>query len=796
MIALKAVLTEIKNLQQEVARNITVICCITFIVGSSLAIHFFHEDQVIHFSQLVFGSISLAAAAILIYLNRENFFFYIAQITTFFLLGGLFALFYLINHNNYQKITGNLFGTVTGRVMDYQKGYNAKSGKPYYNVTMDQLQIEKRPFVQKKNIKKKRFRRVTPNYILKNYQNLKSHANIDEHFLEDKKNYIDPIWVENSGKLIYSDPPKAIKLFIRDGGDDFEIGDVIKLDAMITTHQKKGFIKGFDYEFYLNAKSIANSGYALSAPKILEKRENDNVRIFFGNLRKEISQIIHESSVTKENAGVIDALLTGNKRGIEKKYYQVIKDSGLAHLISISGLHLSLAAGIFFVIFRFILTRLEFVALNFDVKKISALLSILSSYIYLNIADMPISAIRAFIGISFFMIAILLDRRLSPIRMTLLAAVIIVVINPFYVFFVAFQLSFSSILAIVFVRSAFNNFIKEKFSGTQINAKRGAKILKNIAQTVSMSFAAQIATTPFLIYHFGNFPIYSILSNIIAIPLASFVTMPLGFFSFFLMPFNLQDLVLIPMSYSVDAIFQVASYVASIKASSIKINSLSDFNFVIIVISFLTFIIFSSKFLRMFSILAVLAMFVSGKKDQNPNILIDGGGSYFALFDQENGLIFSKKVKKSWKVRNLMEKIGESELKYFSAKNIGIHEALKFPDSMNCGKKMCEIDLGRYFSNAAPGLEGKKMLVLYKRVELAKICQKGVYDVVINLTKKYRLPKCILQEGGRVDRLNGVGGVDGVRSSIVIDNGDLLKKGSHFIFFDEDGAGNVKSIVG
>ena len=793
MIALKTVLAEIKNLQQDIAHNITVLCCVVFIIGSSLAIHFFHENQVIYFGQLALGLASSFLAAVLIYLNRESFSFYTAQIATFFLLGATFALFYLVSHNDYQKITGNLFGTVTGRVIDYQKGYNAKTGKVYYNVTIDQLQIEKRPFVEKKNVKKKRFRRVTPSYILKNYQNLENYLDLDENFLEEKKNYTDPIWVSDSGRTVYSKPPKAIKIFVRDGGDEFEIGDVIKLDAMITKHQKRGFIKGFDYEFYLNAKSIANSGYALSTPKILAKRENDNVRIFFGNLRKEISQIIHKSSVTKQNAGVIDALLTGNKRGIEKSYYQIIKDSGLAHLISISGLHLSLAAGIFFVIFRFILTRFEFVTLNFDVKKISALLSIFSSYIYLNIADMPISAIRAFIGISFFMVAILLDRRLSPIRMTMFAAVIIIVINPFYVFFVAFQLSFSSILAIIFVRSAFNNFVKEKFSNAKINVTRGAKFLKNFAQTVSMSFAAQIATTPFLIYHFGNFPVYSILSNIVAIPLASFVTMPLGFASFFLMPLHLQNLVLVPMSYSIDAIYHVASYVSSIKANSVKINSLSDFNFVIIVISFLTFIIFSSKFLRIFSVLAVLAMLVSGKKDQNPNILIDGGGSYFAFFDEKNGLIFSKKVKESWKVKNLMEKIGEEDLKYFASKGIDGVEALKFPSSIKCDKAMCEVDLGLYFADTVPSLNGKKMLVLYKRVEFSEICQKGHYDVVVNLTKKYRLPKCVLQAGGG-QQGQARDAANDAHSSIVIENSDLLKKGSHFIFLNEDGIVKVQSI--
>ncbi len=729
------------SLQQDLVNNITLICCVFFIAGSSLIVHFFHEKQLFwqDFS-LIFAA--FFSSLLLVFLNRHSLFIYASKAITFFIVGNLFAAIYLVSHNDYQKIHGKLFANVNGIVVESNL---TKSGQ---SIILENLEISKRPYVKNKNKKKKRHQKVTQKYIAKNYQNLNGYLDIDEEFLEDKKGYANPVWIEKDGKMIFDKPPRLIKIFSRKT-HNLKIGDKIQIQAMLENHKKKTYSKGFDYAFYLSGKSIAYSGYALSEVAILTHNKSDNIKSFFGNLRKVIAAKIYQSNISQENKAAINALLTGDKRGIDEEYYSVIKNSGLAHLFSISGLHLSLAAGIFFVVFRFLLTRFEFLILNYDIKKISAILSILSAFIYLNIANMPISAIRAFIGISFFMLSILLDRKISPLRIVFFAAAIVAFINPFYPFFISYQLSFSAILGIIYARSIFNKFIEEKYSDFAIYKIKKLKFLKYISELFMMSLAAQIATTPFLIYHFGNFPIYGILANLIAVPIVTLITMPLGFLSFFLMIANLQDFAFWPMSLSIDAVFKAAKAISDLNFSIINIEPISKISLLLVIFIFLSFIVISSKNLKWLSLLFLLIIPVIEKQSSKPNILIGSSGSYFAFYSDSKGLVFSKKPRKSRQATNWLENFKQDEVKILQ--------------NPNCNKLSCTVDLGEYFDK--PQLRGKKLLAIYKRVKASKICSENYY-IVVNLTKKYELPNCAFEN-----------------SSTVVDSKDLLK-GNKFIFLE------------
>ena len=526
-------------------------------------------------------------------------------------------------------------------------------------------------------------------------------------------------------------------------------------------------------------------------PEILARNDFSGGRAFFGNLRKSISSKIYQSDISEENKAAINALLTGDKRGIDEDYYKAVKDSGLAHLFSISGLHLSLAAGIFFVMFRFILTRFEWLVIRFDAKKVSAVLSILSAYIYLNIADLPISAIRAFIAISFFMLAIIVDRRISPLRMALFAATMVVVINPFYAFFAAYQLSFSSIIAIIYTSLLIKKFTQDGRFAESIYKNKNLKFVKYFIEIILMSLAAQTATTPFLIYHFGSFPIYGILSNIVAIPIVSLITMPLGILSLFLMTLNLHELSLSIMAYSIDIIFHVAQFVAQIKFSSLESNPISPLSLSLIILSFFVLILTSFRPLRLLMVVLIVFLTFFGQEVKRPNILIGATGSYFALNDDSRGLVFSKKSRKFRQIENWMNNFDEKEFKYFSNKNDPKYGfttgSRKYPDSVRCDKIMCEVDLTKYFSQIftkdlfatdAQELKVKKMLVLYKRVKLSRVCADKNYNIIVNLTRKYELPDCLLRG----------------KDTLIIDSYDLLQKGGHFIYLEKNGEVRVETV--
>ncbi len=728
-------------------QNLIIVYLLSIISGSCFALKFFYQQNIYwqDFALLLAILICLIA---LNYLNHQNYLKNLLKIPIFIALGFLFCMIYLFNHYNHQKIDGKLFVNVKGRVVDYQKSYNSVTKKTGQSIMLDELEITRRKHYKKKKFKKKRAPKITQKYILNNFQNVKNYPKIDEEYLENKAGYANPIWVTKNNQQFFKDPPKSVKIFVRGvrGGNpqELKIGDVIEIDAMLEPPKHKRYLKSFDHAFYLDGKSIGASGYSLSDPNVLVQSENSSFKIFFGNLRKIISSRIYSANTSKENKAVIDALLTGNKKGIEEKYYSQIKNSGLAHLFSISGLHLSLAAGVFFVIFRFLLVHWQYLAIHHDIKKISAVLSIISAFDYLNIANMPNSAVRSLIGIVFFMSAILIDRRTNPLRVATFAALIITMINPFYPFFIGFQLSFSSILGIIYAGNVTNKSFQDgylKFIGQ--NPK--LKLPKYFLQIILMSFAAQTTTAPFLIYHFGNFPIYGILANVAAIPIATLVTMPLGFLSFFLMIFGAENLALIPMSYSIEAIFFTAKYVANIDFSVIQIKPISSLSLILIIYASLIFVLTNSKMLKIILTLSLLLIpLIEKNQHQKPSILISSGAKYFAIHDEERGLVFSSKTRKSKQIDEWLEDFDQKERKYFNQKNCNKNN-----------KIFCETEI-----------EQGRILAIYKRMKISKICAKNYY-MVINFTKKYHLPKCVFTQ-----------------SEIVVDSRELLEKGNRYFYFN------------
>ncbi len=758
MIRFKPILTsELEQFIIDLKSNSFPICCAFFIATCSFLVY--NNSQSSFSSSAIFYCLISLLFAVLLYVVNKNF---LTKIVLCVICAALFAMIFLSHHNNYQKIQGNLFANISGEIIDYHKIDRSRSKRFNYRVILKNIEITKPIYnKKKKNTSKKKV--VSSRYVTNNYQNLKNYSDIDSKHVDERGKYYNPKWSEVSGKYFFDKPAKYIQVFLK-SDEDLSVGDIIKADAMIAEHQSKSFFRQYDHSFYLLANSIANNAYATKKVELLSYSK-DGVHInstgYFAKLRKGIFNKIYQLQSQQENSAVIEALLLGNKKNIDSSYYKVIKDSGLAHLVSISGLHMSLAAGIFFILFRFVLSRSEYLLLRWDVKKISAILSIFAAYVYLNIANMPISAIRAFLAISFFMIAILLDRKISALRMVFLAALIIVIINPFYVFFIGYQLSFSSVIAIICTRKFAIYLFQERFSQFFQSKTTVANFSKYFLEVVMISLATQIFTLPFLIYHFGNFPLYSIVSNISAIPIVSFVTMPIGFISLFLMIFDCHEFALIAMSKSIDLIFFIASSVTKIKHSVVDYDYyIQSHIMIIIVILLLIFSIFSSHYIKIITIAVVAILIIKVDKENNyPNILIDSKGSHLALFDRDNGLLFPRKVRSSKRVNLWLDKLPN---RYRDSASLNSKKS----KGLDCDKRSCVVDLAEYFNNS--GLMGKKLLSVHGRYQVSQICNQR-YDIVINLTRKYELADCLIDD------------------NIVIDNSSILDKGGHYIFIDKGG---------
>jgi len=452
---------------------------------------------------------------------------------------------------------------------------------------------------------------------------------------------------------------------------------------------------------------------------------------FFFKIRGKISDNLERNISNPDILAICKALFIGDRTEISEHLQTSIQKSGLSHLLAISGLHLSLVATIFFIVFRFCLLKSQYLALNFDLKKISAFFAIIASFCYLEIANAPISAQRAFLMILLAILALFLNEKANFKRIILFCALILVVSNPYILFKLSLQLSLIAIITIFLLKRHIDE--KNRDIPRSILADfLWMKILKYFFLIIVVSILIQITTAPILIKNFGHLAILSFVANILAIPLTTFLIIPLGLLAILLSLIFSINWCFILLEYLVKLLIKVSIWVADFRMSEINLplefNNLGVF---LAIFGVVIFFIFKTKlrFVGLFLfILSFLIAYYLQISQRIPDIIIDEEGKFFALYDKESGLIFSKKIRSKKTRDSWMKKFREDEFKYIN-KDLYLNNK-----TANCNKRRCIITFKK----------GKKVMILLQRAKISDI-DKSDYDEIINLNKKYILPDYFLK---------------------------------------------------
>ncbi len=189
-----------------------------------------------------------------------------------------------------------------------------------------------------------------------------------------------------------------------------KIGDQVKLSAKLFPLKIASSEYAYDFARIAYYQKISATGFATSKIALHKKAEARKFQEYIESFRQYIYENLQQN-IKKPHADIISALLIGKKDGIDQKTMDAIRDSGIAHLFSISGLHLSFVAGLFFVVFRNLFATSETLTLKYNTKKISAFLTILPTTFYLLITGMQISAQRAYIMVILVLVAIMIGRK-------------------------------------------------------------------------------------------------------------------------------------------------------------------------------------------------------------------------------------------------------------------------------------------------------------------------------------------------------------------------------------------------
>jgi len=354
--------------------------------------------------------------------------------------------------------------------------------------------------------------------------------------------------------------PARARISWRGKGFDAKPGDFISLRAGLSPPPPPASPGTFDFARQLYFQRIGAVGFAVSAPVVLDGFEKTIMQRWAGRveaLRLGVFRRI-TTAAPGEGGAIVAAVVTGKRDAIAQSSKTALRDTGLAHLLAISGLHMGLATGLVFFAVRFGLAMIEPIALRYPIKKWAAAAALLSGVIYLILSGSGWSARRAFIMTAIIFAAILVDRRGLSLRNVAIAAVIILLTTPEALFHPGFQMSFAAVTSLIAGfewHTARANPMRE-FT-TSARMKRYAV---GLAATDTL---AALATAPYALYHFNRVALYSLPANMLAMPLMGFWIMPVAVIALILTPFGLDGWAWRLSALGMEVILEIATTVAA-----------------------------------------------------------------------------------------------------------------------------------------------------------------------------------------------------------------------------------------
>jgi len=309
-------------------------------------------------------------------------------------------------------------------------------------------------------------------------------------------------------------------LFINGSNSQIESGDTLNIRYRPSEIESPKNDNRINLRIYYSKKGIYSSGYVDQSDCELIKAENLTIGILFARLRDSFARKEKELLKDDDASGVIIGLTTGLKTYLRKEVKTSFSKSGTMHLMAVSGLHVNF---IYMILASLTMVMGNIKSMRF--ARAGLILAVVWSYALFT--GMAPSILRAVIMISMAEAGRVTGKENNSLNALSFAVLAICLHNPASAFDAGFQLSFLATLSIIILVKPFSSLYRPK-----------SKFLKYLWNSTCVSICCQLGTLPLTLHYFGFFPLYFLLSNIIAIPLSSVIIL------FGIVQFSLSDTIL------------------------------------------------------------------------------------------------------------------------------------------------------------------------------------------------------------------------------------------------------------
>ncbi len=308
-----------------------------------------------------------------------------------------------------------------------------------------------------------------------------------------------------------------------------QFNDVIQFSSAIRPIRNFLNQGGFDYVTYMKFRRIHATAYSnIKGMRILSNAES-HIGLITRIIRKIENhrnnfhvRILWNHTQNRPSGRILSALVTGKKEAITPELRDMFSKAGISHLLAISGLHLSIVGGVFFIVFYHFIGNVTSWTARRNARKTAWLACLLPLTFYAVFSGFSPSTQRAYIMITAFVCALVFEREKDLVSSLFTAAIIILLIDSAALFSISFQLSFSAVLFIISGFSIVNPIL--------IKCKN--RFVAHFASLVLVTFFAGLGTLPLTAYYFHTISHVQLFSNIIAVPVVGFIVLPLGLTAF------------------------------------------------------------------------------------------------------------------------------------------------------------------------------------------------------------------------------------------------------------------------
>ncbi len=356
----------------------------------------------------------------------------------------------------------------------------------------------------------------------------------------------------------------ALRLYgKRDMAAKLKPGCTARLAVTLEPLAKPSVIGGYDPRFSAWFDGRRGQGFVRRVTAV-DCAGPVNLKYRVARLRLQLAA--HYRALMSPKTGpVAAALVTGVRGAIEKPVRDAFRQSGLAHMLAISGLHMALFAGSVYALLRYGAALWPWLVLRYDVRKPSAVLALFAATAYLIVSGGSFATQRAYIMLAIFFLAILLDRPAITIRNVLWAALLVLILQPYAIMQVGFQMSFAAVMALVGGYEVWQRRDRFYVRLADMTPKRrmASYVWRYASALFFTSLIAGAVTGLVAIMHFYRIGTFGLPANLLAMPIFGTLIMPMAPLSLLAYPLGLDAPFIALMDFGIWAIIGMAQWLTA-----------------------------------------------------------------------------------------------------------------------------------------------------------------------------------------------------------------------------------------